>query len=264
MNPELKQKIEKYVTDKDTVEQGKIRTEFKDKMAALPQLGQGNSGYCVYIDDRHIRLHIELVNALSLAHGEIRIKAYEIYGAELDDEILREVTNRRDCLVSVTSGSVKHELELEEMRGVSRPQGAERIANFFKTRLIIGTQYVDREFGCLLEERKVMPKRSNNSVGSISMNAPGQKIVFGDDRSHNVTMNERSFFFQAGEIVRTQLPAEAQSEILERLGAVEGALHKPDFAERWREFRAAASDYWTLLAPCLPMIQDYLRNHGII
>jgi hypothetical protein len=263
MNSELKQKIEKYVTDKYAVEQQKIRADFKDKMKALPQQGKGNGAYSVYIDDRHIKLYVEMVNALSLATGEITIKAYEIFGAELDGEIIREVKSRRDCLVSVTSGSVRHELELEKMRGVRRPQGAETIANYFKTHLTVGTQNVDREFGCLLEERKAMPRQTNNYVGSINMNAPGQKVVFGDESSHNTT-NERSFFLQVGEIVRTQVPTEAQSEILQRLSALERALYKPDFAEHWRDFRAAASDYWTLLAPCLPTIQDYLHKHGII
>jgi hypothetical protein len=264
MEPELKQKIEKYVTDSYTVEQPKIRAEFEEKMAALPRLGKGNSAYSVYADERHVHLYIEMVNSWARAMGNIRMKAYEIYGAPLDHAIVTEVKNVRDCGVGAVSGSVDFQMKLEVMRRVRDQGQSDAIAVGFRRRLTTGTQYVDREISCLIEERKAMPKQGH-SVGAINMNAPGQRVVFGDDHSNNsLTISERTFFSQVGDIIRTEVPSESQSEVLGRLAAAEAALDKPNFGECWREFRAAAADYWGFILPALPLIKDYLQRHGIV
>lgn len=264
MEPELKQKIEKYVANKYSVEQQRIRAEYEEKMRSLPQRGKGNGAYSVYADDRHIKLHIEMVNSWARAMGDIRMQAYEIYGAPLDDQIVAEVKIIRDGAVGAVSGTVAFQMQLEAMRGVRDSEHGKAIATGFKRQLIVGTHYVDREISCLLEERKAVAKNENHSVGSITMNAPGQRVVIGVDQSQNwLTVSERTFFTQVDQIVRAQAPPELQPELLERLAALEATANKPDFAQRWTEFRSAAADYWSFILPCLPMIQDFLHRHGI-
>ena len=264
MEEHVKQQIEKYVTDKYTVEQQRIGQDNEAKRATLPQRGRGNGAYSTYADDRYVKLYIEMINSWARAMGEIRIKAYELYGVPLDDQILAEVKKIRDTAVGAVSGSVKFQMKLERGRGVRHIEHGKAIAASFQRQLMVGTQYVDREVRCLIEERRAMPKNGNTSIGSITMNAPGQRVVIGVDQSHNsLTISERTFFTQVDQIVRVQIPSELQPEILERLAAVEAAVNKPDFAQSWREFRSAAADYWSFILPYLPMIQDFLHRHGI-
>jgi hypothetical protein len=264
MDSELKRNIEQYVTDKYTVEQGKIRAEFQDKMAALPILGRGNRGYSKYADDRHIRLYIEMVNSWAKAMANIRITAYEMYGVPLDSDIISQAKIIRDGGVGALSGSVNHEMQLEHMRHVRHIEHGKAIAANFRRQLEAGTCYIEREVRCLIEERKAVANQKSTSVGAINMNAPGQRVVFGDDHSNNtLTINEQSFFTKAEHIVKAEFPAEKQLEVLDRLAAVEASIHTPDLATRWAEFRAAAADYWSFILPAMPLIQDLLHRHGI-
>jgi hypothetical protein len=264
MDSELKRKIEQYVTDKYTVEQGKIRTEFRDKMATLPKLGKGNRGYSEYADDRHVRLYVEMVNSLTRAMANIRIAAYEIYGAPLDNDIIVQAKAIRDGGVGALSGTVSHQMELEHMRHVGHIEHGKAIAANFRRQLEAGTCYIEREIRCLIEERKAVANQKSTAVGAINMNAPGQRVVFGDDHSHNtLSITEQSFFTEAARIVKAEVPQESQTELLERLAAVELSLQKPDLATRWAELRAAAADYWSFIVPALPLIQDFLYRHGI-
>jgi hypothetical protein len=265
MNSELKQKVENYVRNKYTVEQQKIRREFEDKMAALPTRGRGNGAYSVYADERHIRLYIEMVNSWARAMGNIQIAAYEIYRVPLDDDIITEVKKIRDGAMGAVSGSVSFQMELEGRRGVRDSGHGKAIAQSFRRQLTVGTHYIEREISCLIEERKAaMSNQKNTSVGAINMNAPGQRVVFGDDHSYNsLTITEQSFFAEVGRIVKTELPPEKRIDVLTRLSALENSLHKPDFNTNWQEFRAAAADYWGFIVPALPLIQDFLQRHGI-
>lgn len=266
MEVDLKQRIDKYVTDKYTVEQQKIQTASQDKMSELPQLGKGNSAYSVYLDERHIRLFSERVNALALAMGNIMIDAYEIYGAPLDNQIVEEVRKVRDCAVGAISSGCANQMKMEVGWHRRHVGQGDAITASFRRQLTGQTQYVDREVACLIEERKVIPKhRRNETIGLINMNGPNQRVVFGTDQSLNkVVINEQNFFTQVRETLNSQVAADKQSEILARLEAVEAAADTPALAARWSEFRAAAADYWSFIAPYIPLIQEFLHRHGVI
>src|SRR5690348_4906695 len=145
MDDQLKNKIREYVNNAYLAALQKSRLETRQKIGAtingLASQGAVLSGRTVY---EIAKIHGDSVNALVQAKADALLDAYELYGTEIDGEILAEVQSLRTNLIDhiITKDS-------------RLPPGIPA-ANMFKSMLEDNTAAIVNTIACQIEQRKVL------------------------------------------------------------------------------------------------------------
>jgi pyrimidine deaminase RibD-like protein len=156
MDDHLKRRITEYVGNAYLAALQRSRQETADKIAAtkagLAQRGIILSGRTVY---EIARIHGDSVNALVQAKADALLDAYELYGAEIGDEILAEVR-------SIRANLIFHITEKDS----GLPPGVPA-ANMLKSMLEDNTGAIVHTIACQIEQRKVAPKFKRADIDSV-------------------------------------------------------------------------------------------------
>jgi hypothetical protein len=187
MKPELKQKVNSYLTTKFNAEQQKLYEYARLKAAALPRFGIGNAAYSEFSDGRHVRIQAECVRALVLKRAEIHLEAYELYDVSPDDAIVADAQMLLETIVASRSNSVAGQLSLEVMRNVRGSEQSKAIGRSFKQQLTIQTQYTINEVICLVEKARVMHSKKQEVPSSIMVQGANARINI---NSVDISQNE--------------------------------------------------------------------------
>lgn len=186
MEPELKQKVDSYLTSKFKAEQQKLYEEARLKASALPPRGVGNSGYSEFSDERHVRIQAECVRALVLKRAEIHLEAYELYDVAPDEAIVADARMLLETIVAARSSAVAGQLSLEVMCNVRGSEHGKAIGASFKRQLTIQTQYTINEVVCLVEKARVMHSKRREVPSSITIQGANTRVNINSvDASHN-------------------------------------------------------------------------------
>lgn len=147
MDDQQKLKVREYVSNAYLAALQKGRQETAQKITAakarLAQRGVILSGATI-VEIAQIQGHH--VNTLVQTRADALLDAYELYGAEIGDEILAEVKSLRAKLVAHIS---------EKDSGL--PPGIPA-ANMFKSMLEENTGAIEYAIACQIEQRKIAPK----------------------------------------------------------------------------------------------------------
>jgi hypothetical protein len=186
MEPELKQKVDSYLTTKFSAERQKLHEEARLKASALPRRGVGNSAYSEFSDERHVRIQAESVRALVLKRAEIHLEAYELYDVAPDEAIVADARMLLEAIVAARSSAVAGQLSLEVMRNVRGSEHSKAIGTNFKRQLTIQTQYTINEVICLMEKARVMHSKRREVPPSITIQGANARVNINSvDTSHN-------------------------------------------------------------------------------
>jgi hypothetical protein len=142
---------------------------------------------------------------------------------------------------------------------------AQSFVNGVKQNLELMSQGIVNEVICLVEQRRVMPKfRPQQTAHNITLNAGHNTRlnVNSVDQSVNVvSITEQNIFKQMRDIIRSKIPEQEQMEILQRLEAMEAAVSKPTFRERYREWISVAADHLALFQFCIPVLVSMAQRY---
>ncbi len=156
MDDHLKRRIQEYVNNAYLAALQKSRLETAQKIqattASLAQRGVILSGRTVY---EIAKIQGDAVNALVQAKADALLDAYELYGAEIGDEILAEVQSLR---VNLTAHITTKDSGL--------PPGVPA-ANMFKSMLEDNTGAIVNTIACQIEQRKVAPKFKRSDIDRV-------------------------------------------------------------------------------------------------
>lgn len=158
MDAAPRQNIARYAANAFKVECRRIVDESNQKMKALPPVGQGNSAYSPYSDDRHIRIYIQRVHDLVMAKAGTLMDAYELYGTPLDGHILTAATKFMNETLAGMTAAAKGQLSVVAARTSRNQQHASMIGEAFEQRLACDTRYVLNDVSCRIEQRKANPE----------------------------------------------------------------------------------------------------------
>lgn len=246
MDAVLRQRLDRYAMNAFNSAREKIKAESEQKMAELPQMGNGNAGYSKYADDRFIKLYAQRINDLTIAKGNALMDAHEISGVPLDDlQILSEVTLFRDQTVAGMVAAIRGELDMEDLRTRQHSRRALRIGARFQQEMAIRTNHIVGEISCQVEQRKVMPKFRKPEPNVPTMLFQGN--TFQDNTRLNVnsidnsinTITQNSVFTEIRKQIVSGIRQEEQTTILQRLNALEQAqAHPVLFKELYLHFMA--------------------------
>jgi hypothetical protein len=129
------------------------------------------------------------------------------------------------------------------------------------------TQGVINEVVCLVEERKMVPKfKSQQPHITVHNTGHNSRANFnGVDQSVNdVTITEQNVFATMRDIVAMQIPEQEQAALLERIKAMEVAVNKPAFRERYQEWASIAATHLALFQFCIPRLVDLTHKAGLL
>ena len=158
MDAALPPKIARYAGKAFKVEHQRILDDSNQKMTALPPVGQGNSAYSPYSDDRYIRIYVQRIHDLVMAKAGTIMDAYELYGTPLDGRILTAATSFMNQTLGGMTAAAKAQLSLVAARTGRNQQHASMIGKVFEQRLTRDTRYVLNEVSCRIEQRKASPE----------------------------------------------------------------------------------------------------------
>jgi diguanylate cyclase (GGDEF)-like protein len=157
MDDQIQRRIQEYVSNAYLAASQKSRLETKQTIQAttnrLASQGAVVSGRTVH---EIAKIQGDSINALVQAKADALLDAYEIYGAEIDGEILAKVQSLRADLI-------EHIATKES----GLPPGIPA-ANMFKSMLEDNTGAIVNTIACQIEQRKVAPKlrRSHLTVAA--------------------------------------------------------------------------------------------------
>lgn len=103
------------------------------------------------------------------------------------------------------------------------------------------------------------PAQASHSVYNIVGPNARVNIQSTDSSTNVVNMDAPALFDGMREAVREAIDDSVlESQLLERIDAMQTAIGTPDFARRYKEFVGVAADHLTLLAPFLPALSQLL------
>lgn len=190
------------------------------------------------------------------AKAEGLLDAFELYGADIDDSILQQATELLGDMVSAISNAIS-------ILPPSAPTG-----DMFRRLLYVNTGPILDTLSCEIEKRKLMPKLRPGS--SVVQHVHHEYHLHGDNTRVNLQSTDNSvnvvnitnteLFVRLRQVLTENTTGATHALILEKLDALEQAQNSPTFAQRYKEFRAAAADYLTLLSPFIPAFMDMLHR----
>lgn len=156
MDDHLKRRIREYVNNAYLGALQKNRLETAQKIQAttarLAQQGAVLSGRTVH---EVAKIQGDSVNSLLQARADALLDAYELYGAEIGEEILAEVRSLRANLIAHIS-----------TKDSGLPHGVP-VANMFKSMLEDNTGAIVNSIACQIEQRKVAPKFKRSDIDRV-------------------------------------------------------------------------------------------------
>lgn len=154
MEDQINHKIQDYVNKAYLAALQKSRLETKHRIQAtinrLASQGTVLSGRTVH---EIAEIQGNSINALVQAKADALLDAYELYGAEIGDEILTEVQSLRTNLIAHVA-----------TKDSGIPPGIPA-ANMFKSMLEDNTGAIVNTIACQIEQRKVVPRLARSDVG---------------------------------------------------------------------------------------------------
>ena len=266
MQPDIRQKIEKYVANAFTAAQLKENESSQLEIAnARARLSSRGNLFSSAMDHEMIRIHSEKINRLLKARGDALLDAYELYEVPLEEgEILKDVELMRQTLISATSSAAQQEDSLMALRtGRNDPSGNMRYGNVTR-QLTIKSQTIANDLICQIEQRKVTPKIRKANAGiniSYHLQDNARLNIHSTDQSVNsITVNQEQLFSAIRDVVTKEISGTDQEKILSTLDDLERAQGQKTFGEKLASFIAVSADFMTLLTPFMPALAELAKR----
>ena len=239
MDPEAKQKIDKYVNNAFTAAQHMENDAVQLEIAnAREKMSVSGNLFGSAMDHEMIRIHSDKINRLLRIRGDALLDAYEIYNVPFDEAaILKDVEGIRRTLIAATSSGARGQDSLSALRtGRSDPSGGMRYENF-ERQLTIKSQSIASELICQIEQRRVVPKMKKPETGiniTYHLRDNARLNIQSTDQSVNtVTVSQEQLFSEVRNVITQQVAAADQGKILQKLEELELAQGTKTFGRSW-------------------------------
>jgi hypothetical protein len=204
----------------------------------------------IYGDMVHKTLH---ARASALLEG---VELHDIPIDDVSDSILKELEQMKTDLVRTSSHSLER---LPYLRTI-------RMGPYMGSELERAGSRALSEIRANMERKRLRKKQA-----AVSQNVTNVYHVYGHnprwntnstDNSVNIVSITQEEIFAAlnQDIVEKIQDGEEQSDILQRLDALEKAQGTKLFAERYTDFISAAANHMTLIAPFIPALSELLKK----
>jgi len=253
MEQEERDKIEEYVKNAYNAVHSRTRLAISKKLAdSREKLAITGDLFSSTLFFETIEIKAEQVKVLVEARARATMEAYEIHGVSLEDSILTESQQIYENMLGSAVAEIRRDPVLSGMRDL-QDSALEQLHR--------RTSDVMNELACELEERKAMQKKKQESSTTIQMHGPNARANINsvDNSVNSVTITAQNVFSETRNAIRSEVPEAEQTEILDRLTALENSIHKPTAMQRYKEFAALASGYGNLLL-LLPKLLEMAKH----
>lgn len=248
----------------------KIDDEYqKELRAELERLASHGVGHNSSArETTELRLKSEKLTKLILSKTQVLIEAFRSHGRPLNErEILGEIYS---LSTQSAAGMVSGYKGEATMRGVrtSRPDPAlPAKTQSFERELMRRSHAAQTEAKLLVKQAKLaesQPVAAPTQVhNEYHVHGPNSRVNVGstDQSINTVLVHPDEVFTKLGDALTVAIANhEEQTEILQRLSALEAARGTPSFSERLGTFLAFAANWTTVITPFLPALAEIART----
>lgn len=250
-----------------------IQRDFQQKLAeARGKLAKKGLIHSSVMNRETTNLHAERLKMQLQARADALLEGYELHGVQVDEPIARQIMQDIQSLASQSlagmTSSVIGQAGLVAMRTGSNSEASVAAAAEFKREMERRTRSMLKEIRVQVERKRLRPKEhiglnqpTVTNVYHLHGNNSRVNVQSTDQSTNAVNISSDQVFLRLREKVCSEIPSgDQQSDILDRLAALERAQSTPSFAARYTDFISSAANHMTLVTPFIPALTEMMQR----
>lgn len=253
-NLDAVEKAKKYATDKYLSQRDALRRLADVELSQTRErLGRAGMSFSSSMDREVGENRAALIRTLVRTRVDALIDGFELNGVPIVEPLEHFIIAEAENVNSVA---------MEQAVSVANSLGTPRMGTL-AINIIRAVEVPVKAIHCQIEERRARPRVAPHpapvmNVYHLTGDNSRVNVSSTDDSTNVVVSNSKEIFEMIRDAVNSGTPQDEQSAILRRLDALEKAQHTPSYAERYKDFIAAAANHMTLIAPFIPALTELI------